>query len=187
MAFAFKTWIRRLRQATPYLGNSHRREDAEDEYAVVVLRSAAFLTRSRPCTAVPSYTDANRRGASNAGRREAWELDRIQSGADLPISFAAYGDYGVAVEIETDQRHVLAQQFDVLESAEHRFDAGQPGNGLLILAIGVSEGKADARSHRLASPHFVEQVVHGIGTVLDVQLEALCVRARGCLGTRASN
>jgi hypothetical protein len=66
----------------------------------------------------------------------------------------------MAVEIETDQRHVFAQQLDLLESAEHRFDASQPGNSLFILAIGVGKREGDARSHRLALPHFVEQVVH---------------------------
>ena len=49
----------------------------------------------------------------------------------------------------------------MLVPIEHRFDAGQPGHGLLLFAIGIGQGKVDARPHRSALPHFVEQVSHG--------------------------
>ena len=60
---------------------------------------------------------------------------------------------------------------DLFESAEHLLDAGQPGNRLFVLAIGISQSEVDASLHRLALAHFFEQVVHDWGVA---HTSALC-------------
>ncbi len=70
------------------------------------------------------------------------------------------GNHVVVAQIEADERHFVAHQPDLLEPSEHLLDAAQPGHRLLILTVGIGKGKIDARLHRLALPHFVEQAVH---------------------------
>ena len=50
----------------------------------------------------------------------------------------------------------------LLEVAEHGFDACQPSPRLFVVAVGVGQRQVDTRRHRLALPHFVEQVVHDL-------------------------
>src|SRR5213079_1926994 len=95
----------------------------------------------------------------------------------------ADGHHDMAVEIEADERHVLAKQLDALVPAEHRLDAGKPGYRLLVLAIGIGERKIDASLHRLALPHFVEQIVHG--TVRPTPLPTTLDQGEGDAGTKA--
>ncbi len=71
-------------------------------------------------------------------------------------------------QVEADERHVVAHQPDLLALAEHRFDAGQPGRGLFLFAVGISKGKLDARPYRSALTHLVEQVSHGFAITLAI-------------------
>ena len=94
-------------------------------------------------------------------RRKLRELDGVQGDARSALALLAYGNHVVIAQIEANERYVIAHQSDLLVSPEHLLDAGQPGHRLLILTIGIGEGEIDACLHRLALPHFVEQVVHG--------------------------
>jgi len=63
-------------------------------------------------------------------------------------------------QIKPAQPHLIVHHPDSLESAEHRFDAGQPTHGLFVWPIGIGKRKVDARLYRPAVAHFVEQIVH---------------------------
>ena len=68
---------------------------------------------------------------------------------------------GTAMNHVHDPSHGHPLQEEGKPPAQHRFDTGQPGHGLLLFAIGIGKGKVDARTHRLALQHFVEQVSRG--------------------------